>query len=736
MLKHQKVNRQEHNYRILVGGLLSLIVWLGSGCGKRERDVETPESKPVAEVETFSLENRLEGLPGEIHRSQRDAPVAWHPWTRESIELARKTDRLILALITLPQQPSYQTVLDELYADEVVVRDINNTYVPVIIDGDAAREMGLLTADLSAEIKLGLQLPFLVWLTPDVNPVAWIPLTAGHGSVPEMFERSHVMVSRLWQEDPSYVLKNSAADQANRRGRMRERASTRVLSESPATDSIRALRQLTSLYDTLTRTFDEAGALFPTGALDLLSFGVRNPALPEDTRKRCELVLGYLVADLVVSPMFDPLDGGAFSSRYGSTWTLPEFSRDCPSQGRVVISMLDAYAATGDKRALDRGLGVLRFIERNYATGDGLYARGDGAPTAPEKWLWRLEDVQETLSEEEARFWSAAAGMRSAGNLPPELDPSQQFGSTNSIGFAKTPEEVALETGAEPEQVKEVIETARRKLLKVRAERLRSTAPAAVSEANAVATFRVASAYATAYRVTGEQEYLERAGRTLAAGRKAFSDGPMLKSYSGSDEPSLVAGRAFLYGLAINTALDLWSVSLDESWLLWADNLATTSSELFADGTFLREIPPEADLLGLPVADLAMLFGESTAGLFSMAEARLAAIRRPLLKSFGSLSAFLPMAAIESPVLHTDLIQASLVREYGRTLVFGPRVDELLPVISRAPLKGVHRWRISQPPEEVPGFQLDQVYMIEADKEVRLIEEPEDIAYPSLQNEP
>lgn len=731
------MNKQERTTRIFAVGLVNLVLWLGCSCGKRERVVEAPGGEPAVDVEKFAAVNRLEGLPGEVHRSQLDAPVAWHPWIRETLELARDTDRMIMALIALPQQPSYQVVLDELYANEAMVREINSFYVPVIIDGDAIREMGLLTADLSAEIGNGLQLPLLVWLTPDVNPVAWIPLTvAQRGSIAEVFEHSHIMVARMWREDPSYILENSAADQANRLGRMGERAAGRTFSKTPQVDSTRALRQLTSLYDTLSRSFDEAGGLFPYGAIDLLSLGVRTPGLPEELREKSRVVLEYLVADLVTSPMFDPLDGGAFSSRQGSTWSLPGFSRNCPSQARVVTSMLEAYEATGDKRALERGLGVLKFIENNYSTGNGLFALGAGTPTDPGDWLWRMEEVREVLSEEETGLWAAAAGMRTSGNLPAEVDPSRQFLRANSIAFAKTRDQVAREAGGQPEQVGEVIETARLKLLKARDERLPPAAPATVLEANAVATFRVASAYATAYRITGEKEYLERAGRALAAGRKSFSDGPLLNSYSGSEEPSLVAGRAFLYGLAINAALDLWSVSLDENWLLWADDLATTSAELFAAGNYLRESPPEADLLDLPVADLAMLFDESTAGLFSMAEARLAAIRRPLLESFGSLSSFLPMAALDSPVLYSDLIQASLVREYGRTLVFGPRVDELLPAISRAPLKGVNRWRTSNAPEKIPAFQADQVFMIEADKDVRLIQEPEDIDYPSLQNEP
>ena len=49
-------------------------------------------------------------------------------------------------------------------------------YVPVLIDGDASREIGLLTADLCAEINAACSCRLFVWMTPEGNPVAWIPV--------------------------------------------------------------------------------------------------------------------------------------------------------------------------------------------------------------------------------------------------------------------------------------------------------------------------------------------------------------------------------------------------------------------------------------------------------------------------------------------------------------------------------------------------------------------------------
>lgn len=653
-----------------------------AGCGERE---ELSEGLPGEFTDRISERaaavvgpNRLEGLPGEVYRSAADSPIRWQPWTAGTLKLAERAGKMVLAVIVKPQQPSFAASLAELEANGRIVDQINETYVPVLIDGDAVREMGVLAVDLCAEIGSGVRFPLVVWMTSDGNPVAWIPLPATpereSESVADMFMQSHFMVSMMWMEDEGYVKSNSRIDQANRRDRMLARRENRDISDQPAVDAVRALRQLTSLYDPLSRNFDEAGGLFPVGSLELLALGARMEDVPEGIRERSRAVLEYLLEDLIRSPMFDPLDGGVFSSRQRSSWALPGFDRDCDMQARVISSLMAAYGATGDERVLEVALGVLGFAEEKYETGEGLFCLGTGSGEKVRRWLWRMEDVESILSEDELDVWVRASGMERIGNLPSEVDPMRLFFRSNSIRTARTAEEISTDTGAAPDAVAELLSSARRKLLKVRSERLGTVTT--LSEPNAGASFRMASAYAAIYRETGDESFREKAVAVLATARETFSNGPRLTLYPGNAEPSLIAARAFVYGLALQAALDVAAITLDEKWLLWADDLATTTAEVFSAEGYLRECPPDADLIGLPVTDTTMVYDDSTVGLISMAEARMEALGRPILGSFADLATGLPVSAITRPILHTDRIQAALVRSYGQRIVYGPEIGE------------------------------------------------------------
>ena len=153
-------------------------IWVLAGCGGEETRIEEIPGKFSGDVSAGAQENRLGGLPGEIYRSQKDSAIYWQPWTAESLKLAKDSNRLVLAVVALPQQSSFYRIFRELEKNPEVVDQINNFYVPVLIDGDAAHEIGILSAILCAEIGIGPQLPLMIWMTPDANPVAWTPLTS------------------------------------------------------------------------------------------------------------------------------------------------------------------------------------------------------------------------------------------------------------------------------------------------------------------------------------------------------------------------------------------------------------------------------------------------------------------------------------------------------------------------------------------------------------------------------
>lgn len=703
---------------------------LSAGSCRKRGGEEAAGPPPVVAAELGS--NRTASLPGGVYRSQAHSQVSWQPWEKETFERARAAQRLVFAVVALPQYGGFHPVLGELQGTPAMVACINDNYVPVLVDGDAAREVGLLTADLAAEIRRPLQLPMFVWLTPDGNPVAWIPVAAGEpGKVRELFDKSHAMVSESWKNKRSYVISNSEMDNVNRRERMNRRKNLANASKEPGVDVIRAVRQLTSLYDPVSRSFDEAGGLFPTGAIEVLASVSLCRSLPDEVRSRCARTLHELMVDLVPSAMFDPLDGGLYSSRRGGVWALPVFERDCNRQALAVVALCRAYQATGDPLVLERALRLLAFLEQRYVTAEGLFALGAVPPQAPRNWLWTVEEVQQALPAEDAAWWIAATGMRGLGNLPSEADPKRDFFRCNSFGMGKSMAAIAAGLNLTPEVFKPRYDAAVKRLLAARESRLKAFPKD--EEAHAVTSFRMVSAYAAAFTATGTAAYRDRAVELLKRAKEAFSDGPQLWQYASKTAPSISAGRAFLYGLTLQACLDVADVTADDAWLNWADDLATAATERFASSDFLKECPDNAKVIDLPVTDLTMLFDESSAGLISSNESRLAVRGRPLVASFSSLATPLPMSSVDRPVLNTDLLVATLVRHHAAVVVLGSAVSsELKAAVAKLPLRMVNR-RVATAKDDLPAGALKILW---PDGSSQVVETPESFQEAVLPSRP
>ena len=180
-------------------------------------------------------------------------------------------------------------------------------------------------------------------------------------------------------------------------------------------------------------------------------------------------------------------------------------------------------------------------------------------------------------------------------------------------------------------------------------------------------------------------------------------------------------GRAFLYGLALQAVLDVNVITSDEKWLGWADDLASTAAELFTGADYLKECPDDAKIIDLPISDSVMLFDDSTKGLLSFAECRLAERDRPLVAGLAELVVPLVASAADRPVLYTDLLQATLAREYQVTLVAGAGLSpEMLLATQRLPLRMIQR-RHAKPADLIPD---GMVKLIFASGETRMISTP------------
>ncbi len=662
-------------------------------------------------------------LAGPVYQSQADSSIPWQPWGREAFKAAGDVKRLVLVVVVMPQQQDFNAPLRELERDPSVVEAIRRNYVPVLVDGEMVREIGLLADPLSREIQQQLEMPVFIWMTSDGNPVAWIPIPASRqGGAGQLFEQSHGMVERMWREDPSYVRSNSALDNGNRRQRMAETLKSMPPAANPALESLTGARQLLSYYDPVSRTIDETGGLFPVGPLDVVAVSGLLPGLPASLRAKGRDTAANMLSDLVSSAMFDPLEGGVFSGRVDRSWSLPMFGWNCPDQAKVAVSLFRAHRLTGDAPTLERALGLLAFAERRFGGQDGLFHFGPLMRSNPKDWMWTVEQIREALPEQDARWWISATGMQELGNLPPEIDSTRRYFRANTLSLRQPLERTAAGLGADPVAFAASFEKSREVLRSIREARWKKIP--GVGAPDAAASFRMVSAYAAAYTATGDEIHREKAAALLERAFGAFFKDGVLKAVIGNGPPSVTDARAFVHALAAQAAQDVADITLDPAPLVWAEKIVQTVTVNFLKDGELLEVSPAAAVLDLPVVDAYRIFDDTTGGLFALMAARAAPSRGSLAESLRTLGSPLPSTATTSPVLHTDAIIAALVKHHSRSILVGEGVSpEMAATVSRLPLQ----WFPRTIAKDSDGIPTGSVRVIFPDGTGKVIANPADL---------
>lgn len=701
----------------------ALVLLLSAACTVSCRSRKQASSAPPAAVPETLRENRLGGIDGPVYQSQAASSIPWQPWGREVFKAAGEAERLVLAVVVMPQQQDFSATLRGLEKEPVIARAIRETYVPVLVDGDVIREMGLLVDPLCREIKRQLQMPVFIWMTPEGNPVAWIPISgASQEETEQMFLQSHGMVERMWKDDPAYVRRNSALDNSNRRQRLADIQKSITPSSDPAMESLNGARQLMSLYDPVSRTMDETGGLFPVGPLDVAVASGMLPGVPASLKERGKETSVEMLRDLLASAMFDPLEGGVFSGRVDRSWALPMFGWNCPDQAKVAASLFRAHRLTGDELALERALGVLEFAERRFTGEDGLFRFGTVNPTVPKDWMWSVREIRDALPEQDAGWWISATGMQELGNLPPEIDSARRYFRMNTLSLRQPLEKTATELGVDAAAFSAGFRKSQETLRAIRAARWKKVP--ADQTPNAAASFRMVSAYAAAYTATGGETYREKAAALLERSWRAFFKDGVLKAVAGKGAPSVTDARAFVHVLAGQAAQDVADITLDPASLAWAETIVRTVTANFMNDGNLVETSPAAAVLDLPIVDAYRVYDDSTGGLFALMEARAAGAKGEFRESLSKLGKPLPSAAATAPVLYTDSIIAALVEHHSRSILLGGGLSpEMADTVSRLPLQ----WFPRAIAKDSDGIPAGSVRVISPDGTGKLIANPTDL---------
>ena len=391
--------------------------------------------------------------------------IAWREWGPDVFELALKEDKLIL-FDSGATWCHWCHVMDRVtYENDEVIRLVNQKFIPVRIDRDRLPDVDAYYQRAVAVFdSRGGGWPLTVVISPEGHTLFKATFVPPHPD-PRYGARMGLIellqtVDKQWRENREQI--NAAAEQI----RTQVAQSTRAALSRPGELSDEKVEEILAgvkdSFDPVHGGFGGAPKFFGTSAIELLL--ARGWAGDETARKMALQTLESIARGGV----YDHVGGGFHRYSVDARWHVPHFEKMAYDNGPLLTLYADAYALTGREEFARVAREIITWANRDLSApkDKGFLASQDadvGLDDDGDYFTWTVDEVTRAVGRD-AKTVLAWYGVDTGGDM-------HERPGRNVLHVTRTLEEFATEHGGSAGTLRVELESAREKLLAVRAKR-------------------------------------------------------------------------------------------------------------------------------------------------------------------------------------------------------------------------------------------------------------------------
>jgi uncharacterized protein len=524
-------------------------------------------------------------------RSAMHQPVRWYEWGEEAFAAAARENKPILLDIGAVWCHWCHVMDRESYDDAEVARIVNENFVAVKVDRDERPDIDSRYQVAVSSISGQGGWPLTAFLTPDGKPFYGGTYFApdDHAGRPS-FKRVLLSIANAYREKHGDVMEQ--AGMVENALSHAEAFAGRSAQFSPQV--IEAIIQSAlGRFDARNGGFGLAPKFPHPGMLDLL--------IDHYLRTGNEELRHVFVATLermANGGVYDQLAGGFHRYSVDEHWVVPHFEKMSYDNSELLKNYVHAYQATGSEFFAQVSRDIIRWIdewlsdrERGgfYASQDADYSMDDDG----DYFTWTVDEAKAVLDEEEAKVACLYYDINEVGEM--HHNPAK-----NVLYVRASVEEIGKRLGMASERVRELLESAKKKMY---AARLKRPTPYVDKTVYVGWNALGISAYLEAAKALGLEEArhfaLRSLDRLLAEGWNSERGLRHVIAYS-DPQAALrdVPGALDDYAFATVACLDAYEASGDLSYFNFARRIADRMVKRFFDpasgGFFDTEQQPGA----------------------------------------------------------------------------------------------------------------------------------------------
>ncbi len=495
-------------------------------------------------------------------------PVDWHPWSKETLELAKKENKLILISVGYAACHWCHVMERESFEDTAVATIMNQNFINIKVDREERPDVDQIYMKAVQLMNNGRGgWPLNAIALPDGRPV-W----GGTYFPKENWVDILNKVSSVYKEDPD---------------KMKEFA-TKLTEGIKNSDLITLNTEDTNFsrieIDTIVSNWTEYMDFDLGGSAGSPKFPLPNNVdflLRYSTQTSNQKLLDYVnnsLTKMALGGIHDQVGGGFARYSVDAKWHIPHFEKMLYDNGQLVSVYANAYVATKNPLFKKIVYQTTAFVERELSNKQGgfyssLDADSNNAEGELEEgvfYVWSKEDLERLIPNDFALF-SDYYNISDAWKWEHE---------NYNLHRTKTDEEIIKQYNLSQEDLSKKVENWRSILLTEREKKERPRLDDKILTSwNAL----MLKGYTHAFRAFNDPHFLDMAlkNANFIVSNQLREDGGLNRNFKNGKSNI----NAYLedYATTIDAFLNLYQVTLDEQWLQNAKQLADYCYDHFYD---------------------------------------------------------------------------------------------------------------------------------------------------------
>ena len=499
-------------------------------------------------------------------------PVQWHPWAQAAFNKALQEDKLIFLSIGYSTCHWCHVMAHESFEDMEVAGLLNKYFVCIKVDREERPDIDkvYMTACQAFTGKGGW--PLTIFMTPQRQPVfgaTYIPKESRPGMIGmlDLLPR----IQDIWENKREEVLQ-AANHVVSFIGKMNDTFSAEL-----------GKQDLTVVYQDLEAQFDKTyGGFGPAPKFPIphqIMFLLRY-SLWKGEKKASEMASKTL--DLMArGGIYDQLGFGFHRYSTDERWLLPHFEKMLYDQALLAMTYAEASAVLCFPGYKEKATEIFSYVLRDMTSPAGGFYSAEDADSENEEgkfYLWTIEEIEQTLSREEAQLIADVYNVEKEGNYYEHLTGSKS--GRNILHMKQSWQKIASSSDISEEELRRRTAKVRERLFAVREKRIHPHKDDKIlTDWNGL----MIAALAIGARLLRENSYLEAALQALEFIIKNMQkpDGGLLHRYR--DGEAAIDANLDDYSFLIWGLIETYEAGFDERWLNKALELNDYLTEHFYD---------------------------------------------------------------------------------------------------------------------------------------------------------